>query len=102
MFRDQPAEHILKQAKKITDLKNLGPMTEKNLAKAGIKTAQQFIKLGWKTTMKKLVAVDPKNRHSMFAYALIGALKNQDCNRISQEDKDEARKFVASLKPVKK
>jgi hypothetical protein len=102
MFRDEPAELILKQAKKISDLKNLGPVSEVNFAKAGIKSAQQFAKLGWKKTMLKLVKSDPKNRHSIYAYALIGALKNLEWNRISQEDKDEARKFVASLKPAKK
>ena len=99
MFRDEPASEVIAKAQKISDFKNLGPATEKHFLKAGIKTANQFVKLGWKKTLVKLVESDPKNRHSLFAYALIGALKNQDWNAISEKDKAEARSFSASLKP---
>lgn len=101
MFRDESFEDRLAQAKKISDLKNLGPATEKHFTKAGIKTVNQFVKLGWKKTFKKLVEVNPKNRHTLFAYALIGALKNIDWNGISAEDKNEAKIFSASLKKKK-
>lgn len=102
MFRDEPAEVRFKEAKTIADLKNFGPMTTKTFLKAGIKTPQQFRKVGWKSAMKKLVAINPKNRHSLFAYAMIGALKNIEWNAISEADKLEAREFCASLKPEKK
>lgn len=98
MFKDEPAENILSKAQRISDLKNLGPASENEFQKAGIKSAHQFIKLGWKKALSKLVKVNSKNRHSIFAYALIGALKNQEWNRISEEDKLEARLFVSSLK----
>ncbi|WP_413613122.1 TfoX/Sxy family DNA transformation protein [Bdellovibrio sp. HCB-110] len=103
MFSDEPAEDILKKAKKISDLKNLGAVTEKQFAKIGITTAQQFIKLGWKKTMKKLIEYDPKHRHSLYAYALIGALTNTEFTRISDEEKAEAKAFIKSIpKPEKK
>lgn len=99
MFSDESFEEKLSKAQKISDLKNLGPTTEKGMQKAGIKTLDQFVKMGWKKAMIKLVAFNPKNRHSMFAYALIGALKNVDAFHISEDDKKEAREFCASLKP---
>ncbi|WP_373999301.1 TfoX/Sxy family DNA transformation protein [Bdellovibrio bacteriovorus] len=97
MFTDEPAETVLKRAKKISDLKNLGAESEKHFHKAGIKTPQQFIKLGWKKTLLKLIAMNPKHRHSIYAYALIGALTNTEFNLISQAEKDEARSFVQGL-----
>lgn len=97
MFSDEPAEDVFKKAKKISDFKNLGPESEKGFHKAGITTAQQFIKLGWKKTMEKLVKSNPKSRHSMYAYALIGALTNKDWNAITDAEKEEARNFVRSM-----
>jgi hypothetical protein len=102
MFSDEPAEAILTKAKKISDLKNLGPSTEVAMAKAGIKTASQFIKLGWEKAFTKLVKQNPKNRHTLFAYALIGALKNVDAFHIPAADKEAAKALAAKLKPVKK
>ena len=102
MFRDEPIESLLKRAEKISDLKNLGPAAEKGFHAAGIKSVSQFMKLGWKKVMKKLVQHNPRNRHSMYAYAVIGAEKNIFWNQISDSDKREAREFMASLKPQKK
>lgn len=102
MFRDEPVEERLTSAKKISDLKNLGPASEKEFAKAGIKSAGQFIKMGWKKALIKLVKSNPKNRHSLFAYALIGALTNKEWNGLSEAEKKEAREFTNSLKPQKK
>lgn len=98
MFADEPLDKKLATAKNISDLKNLGPKSETEFAQAGIKSVSAFFKLGWKKSLKKLVEANPKNRHSVFAYALIGALKNQMWHRISEEEKLEARDFVHSLK----
>lgn len=97
MFSDEPAQDALAKAVKITDLKNLGEVTERQFASVGIKTAPQFIKLGWQKTMLKLVAKDPKYRHSIYAYALIGALTNTEFSRITDAQKEEARNFVHSI-----
>lgn len=102
MFSDEPAAIALEKAKKISDLKNLGPTAEAHLHKVGIKTPAQFVKLGWKKTLEKLVASNPKHRHSIFTYSLIGALKNQDFTALSEEERKEAREFTNSLKPAKK
>lgn len=102
MFSDEPAEDVLKKAKRISDLKNFGPKTEEAFHKAGIKTVPQFLKLGWKRAMEKLAKVDPKNRHSLFAYAIIGAITNKDWNAITEQEKEEARNFVRSLPRIEK
>lgn len=102
MFSDDTFEDKVDSFKKISDLKNFGPATEATFHKAGIKTVAQFIKLGWKKSFTKLVKSNPKNRHSIFAYALIGALQNKEWHQISHAQKDEARQFTASLKKSKK
>lgn len=101
MFSDAPAEEKLNSAQRLSDLKNFGPATEKHLLKAGIKTVSQFVKLGWKGAMRKLVTADSKNAHSLFAYAVIGALKNQHWSKISEADKLEARNFMKQLRDKK-
>lgn len=101
MFSDEPFDDRLKKTNKISDLENLGPASEKEFLKAGIKSADQFVKLGWQKSLVKLVKSNPRNRHSIFAYALIGALKNKEWNRISDQEKLEAKTFVASLRNPK-
>jgi hypothetical protein len=100
MFSDEPAQATFLKAKKISDLMNLGPETEKGFLKAGIKTPQQFQKLGWKKTMEMLCKSNPKNNHSIYAYAVIGALENKIWNGISEEKKLEARQFMKSLRDL--
>ena len=99
MFRDEPAEDVLTKAKKISDLRNLGPQTEIHFHKAGIKSVKAFVKMGWRKAFAKLVKSNPKSRHTLYAYALIGALQNKDMMQISDEDKAEAKALNAALKP---
>lgn len=98
MFQEEDAKLRLSKSKKISDLKNFGPVTEKYFLRSGIKTPQQFVKLGWKKTMLKLAEKDPKSLHTIWAYAMIGAIKNQEWNRLSEEDKRDAKVFVAEAK----
>jgi hypothetical protein len=102
MFSDEPAEDVLQKVQKISDFKNLGPESERLFHKAGIKTAAQFKKLGWKKTMVLLCESNPKNNHSIFAYAVIGALENKFWSRISDEAKQEAREFMKALREKEK
>lgn len=102
MFSDEPAQEVLSAATKISDLKNLGAVAEAAFKKAGIKTAQQFIKMGWKKALVLLVNENPKNAHSLFTYALIGALKNQEFTHISDADKIEAQSFTKELRDTLK
>ncbi len=98
MFSDVPAEIKLKTAVNISDLKNLGPVSEVTFKKIGITKVSQFAKLGWQKTMVLLAKSNKKHIHSLYAYALIGALKNQDWNAISEEDRKKARDFVQKIR----
>ena len=98
MFQNEPAKNRFQQATKISELMNLGPKSEKNFTDAGIKTAAQFRKLGWQQTMKKLVATNPKHCHSLYAYAIIGSLKNIVWTHIPESNKAAASAFCAMLK----
>lgn len=101
MFSDEPAELAIQRATKISDLKNLGPKAAESFHRAGIQSVDQFKKLGWKKALVKLIALDPKNRHTLYAYALIGALTNKEWNALPEEHKIEAKEFIHSLKPKK-
>lgn len=102
MFSDQEGSDKILEAKKISDFKNLGPASELHFKKAGIKSAKQFIKMGWQKTLEKLAKSNPRHRHSIYAYALIGALQNREWHRISPADKMAAKEFVKSLKKSQK
>lgn len=98
MFRDESLTEKMDKLKTIQDFKNFGPATEKIFLQAKIKTPAQFIALGWKKTFAKLVEVNPKHNHSLFAYAIIGALENIEWNAISEDLKKEAQGFAKELR----
>ncbi|WP_413293763.1 TfoX/Sxy family DNA transformation protein [Bdellovibrio sp. HCB185ZH] len=98
MFSDDDPVAVLQKAKKLTDLKNIGPVLEELLHDAGIKTPQQMQKLGWQKTMVKLVKVHPKTNHSMYAYTIITALENKDFGGMSEQLKSEVRAYMKTLR----
>lgn len=102
MFSDEPAEEALSKAVKISDLKNLGTSAEKDFQSAGIKTPKQFIALGWQKTLLKLAKVNKKNLHTIYAYALIGALTNKEFSQISEDEKQQAKDFTKSIREANK
>lgn len=98
MFREERSEVTLQKAEKITDLKNLGPASEKILNDVGIKTGQQLLKIGWKKAFIKLVDANPKNLHLIMAKVLIGATTNKEWFRINPDSEQEAKDLVAKLR----
>lgn len=99
MFSDDESKSIdFSLLNNISDLKNFGPSTEIHFRKAGIKTPEQFSKLGWKRTLLKLGESNVKHLHTMFAYALIGALENKHWFKLSEDEKREAVAYTKSLR----
>jgi len=98
MFSDDDVALDFAKLKNISDLKNLGPSSEKEFHQAGIRTPRQFQKLGWKKALQKLVKVNPKNAHAVYAYALIGALSNKEWFRLSVSEKEGAQAFTRKLR----
>ena len=99
MFREESlSASDIKKLKKISDLKNLGPMAEKHFEKAGIKSPKDFINLGWKKSWEKLARSNINHSHTVYGYSLLGALKNIDWLAISAEEKEEAKRFAKELR----
>lgn len=98
MFRDELPSQRIEAAKKISDLKNIGPVSEKELHQAGIKTVPQFVKMGWKSAMEKLVRLNKKNLHTLFAFAIYGALANKEWNGLNESEKQEIKEFMQKLR----
>jgi len=101
MFSDDRTTLDLTQKYKITDLKNIGPSSEKVLQAAGIKSGQQILKLGWKKTFLILVQKNPKMLNLNMAAALIGATTNKEWFSIDDKLKQEARLLIKSYKSKK-
>jgi nucleotidyltransferase/DNA polymerase involved in DNA repair len=91
MFSAPTAARKKAQSERLSSLPNLGPVMEKALNRAGIQTVSQFRTLGWRATVKKLVKIHPRYRHSIYAQVLIGALKNQIWHQISDADKKASK-----------
>jgi len=98
MFRDDFSGFDINKIKNITDLKNLGPSSEKLLKSVGINSGQQLLKLGWKKVFLKLVKKNPKNLHLILAKALIGAITNQEWFRINPTTEQEAKNLIHKLR----
>lgn len=96
MFREEPAAEKLKKAKHLSDLRGLGPVLEKRLMQAGIRSVDQFVKMGWQKAAKRLVDLHPRHLHAMYAYVLIGALRNINLSDISEAEKKEAIALMAT------
>ena len=97
MFRNDPATRKAR-SEKLSSLSNLGPVMEKAMNRAGIKTVTQFKKMGWQKAWKKLIQLHPRYRHTIYAEVLIGALQDKIWHQISERDKAAAKKFAEGLR----
>ncbi|GIL21248.1 MAG: hypothetical protein BroJett041_23620 [Candidatus Jettenia caeni] len=102
MFSESDADFKISKKTKITELKNLGPATEKEFLAVGIKTAHDLKKLGWKKAMIKLIDHNPKNAHLIFAKAIIGGLTNKPWFQIDAQTESEAKEFLNKIRSDRK
>ena len=72
----------------IRDLKGLGPKSEKNLAKVGITSVEEFMKSDPYDLYQRLVA-EVKGINRNFIYAIIGAQENTHWQDIARERRTE-------------
>lgn len=99
IFSDQDYDlSQLKHFKKISDFKNLGAESVRTFEKVGIMNGAQFVQLGWKKTWEKLALLNYKNTHTLFGYAIIGALENKSWLELTVEQKNEASEFAKKLR----
>lgn len=90
--------------RKISEMRNLGPAVESDLAAAGITTAQQVIDLGVEDTFVKMllgrqkVGRSAKCCNALYMYAIHGAIHDLDWRDLPEELKDKFKAFTSELR----
>lgn len=88
-------------AKKLAkQLRNIGPVTSKQLLKVGIDSLDTLQKLGAKKAYMKLCTHDDfcGEYHAAYLYALEGAILNCDWREIPEAKKKEYKALTQSLR----
>ncbi len=89
---------------KISEMRNLGPAVEKDLAAAGVFYASQVLKLGpVKTFLKMLDGRMKLGRsagccHALYLYSIYGAIHNLDWREIPAKKKKEFKILTDKLR----
>ena len=90
--------------RKISEMRNLGPACEKDLAAVGINKASQVLELGAKETFVRMligrtkVSRSGKCCNAAYLYALYGAIHDIDWREIPEKKKIEFKSFAAELR----
>ncbi len=75
-------------------LKNLGPVSSRQLSAVGIETVEQLEKAGPVKAFQLVADLFPGETSVTFLYALQGALTDVPLNQITPEDKEKLRDEV--------
>jgi hypothetical protein len=88
----------------VSEMRNLGPAVEKDLAAIGITTAQQIIDLGAEETFiqmllgRKKIGRSAKCCNALYLYAIHGAIHDVDWRELPENLKTEFKKLAAELR----
>jgi DNA transformation protein len=82
------------QRHELEGLKNLGPVSSRQLRAVGIETIQQLEKAGPVQAFQLVADLFPGETSVTFLYALQGALLDIPLNQITPEDKERLREAV--------
>jgi len=83
---------------RISEARNLGPVTEKELASIGITSLEQMKKMGWEEVCLQYIYSFPKRLNLNLVCAVIGAITDKDWRRLNRKDAEAARKFIEALR----
>lgn len=83
---------------KVSEGRNLGPVTEKELNSIGIMSIEQMKKLGWEEVCLQYIYAFPDRLNLNVVYAVIGALTDRDWRRLDPKHTETAKKFIKALK----
>lgn len=75
----------------IATLKNLGPVTARDLAEVGIETTEQLREVGAVAAYARLRSLKPKHYTLVGLYALAGALEDVNWMELPEETKVKLR-----------
>jgi len=90
--------------RKISEMRNLGPACEKDLAAVGITKASQVIKLGAEETFVRMlvgrmkVGRSGKCCNAAYLYALYGAIHDIDWREVPEKKKSEFKSLAADMR----
>ena len=89
--------------RRISEMRNLGPVCEEVLSSAGIETAEQVIQLGIEEVFERMVAVriargERNIIHAAFLYALYGAVEDVAWQDVPEAKKIEFKSIAARLR----
>lgn len=90
--------------RKISEMRNLGPAVEKDLAAIGITHAQQVIDLGAEETFLRMLHGRMKLGRSAkccsaaYLYALYGAIHDVDWRELPEDIKEQFKSWTAELR----
>lgn len=89
--------------RKISEMRNLGPVCEEVLSAAGIETAEQVIQLGIEEVFERMVAVrvargERNIIHAAFLYALYGAVEDVAWQDVPEPKRREFKAVAARLR----
>lgn len=102
--RKAAKKKVVKDTRKISEMRNLGPAVEKDLNAVGIKYAQDVLKLGAENTFVKMlmgrkkIGRSAKCCNALYLYAIYGAIYDLDWRELPEKKKTEFKQFAAELR----
>jgi hypothetical protein len=97
-----------KSITRISEMRNLGPAVEKDLAAAGVNTAEEVIRLGVEKTFLKMLDGRMKIQRSakccnaLYLYSIYGAIHDVDWRKIPSQKKKEFKLYTEKLRATGK
>lgn len=96
------------KTKKISEMRNLGPAVEKDLAAAGVVNSAQVLSLGVKKTFLKMLdgrlklGRSAKCCNALYLYSIYGAIHGIDWREVPEGKKHEYKAFTERLRKTKR
>lgn len=90
--------------RKVSEMRNLGPACERDLAAAGIHSAEQVIELGVEETFIRMLLArmekgeSAKCCNAVYLYALHGAIHDIDWREVPETKKAEYKRLTAEMR----
>lgn len=94
----------MKDMRKISEMRNLGPACEQDFNAVGVKYAHQIIKLGAKKAFIEMLkgrlelGRSAKCCNALYLYSLHGAIHDQDWRELSEDLKSDFRQLTKELR----
>lgn len=85
----------------ISQCRNLGFVSERELNSIGISSFEEMRELGWEQVCEKYISCYPERLNLNMITSIIGALFDQDWRKLDSDLKVQAKRFLKVLKERK-